>query len=158
MMNLLQGIVTDEDFSCWLNQFDEADRAFIRKLLPHYQFFNSDMIFEMLGKLYNMLVNDYHIDVNATLFVPIGYAAKSGNAITYFFKRQNDLEEKRFILLNDLNEDHLLAVKYVVFIDDFIGSGESLEKLCVDFIDKLTNEVKNRITSSVLVLLDMNKE
>ncbi|MDR2719561.1 MAG: DNA integrity scanning protein DisA nucleotide-binding domain protein [Nitrososphaerota archaeon] len=145
-MSICPSIVKRSDLTFWLNQFATEDRAIIRKLLPHYQFFTSDRVFELLGILYNMLKNDYHIDEATTLFVPIGYTAKSGNAITYFFRRQNNLKEDNFISLNDIKKNQLSWVKHIVFIDDFIGSGEYLEKLYTDFVDKLDVGDKNRIT------------
>ena len=49
--------------------------------------------------------------------------AKSGTAVAYFYKIQNNLPQNRFISSNDLPNLQLTKESAVVFLDDFIGSG-----------------------------------
>lgn len=145
MKNLFNNVLKDEDFEYWFSQFEDEDKPIIYKLLSYYQYYTSDKVFEMLNKLYTLLVDEFHIDIDTTLFIPIGYTAKSGSAITYFFKRENNLDEDKFIAMNDLRNEDFHRVKTIIFLDDFIGSGEYLESIKKDFINKLSDNIKKRV-------------
>lgn len=139
------GIIRVKDFEKWLDQFDESDREIIHKLLPYYQYFSSEKVFELLNLLYKKLVDDFNIKTETTVFVPVGYIAKSGAAISYFFRRENDLPEENFIALNDLTPEVFHRVKNIVFLDDFIGTGNYLESIKKDFVQKLSQPISERI-------------
>lgn len=102
MTNPFSGIVRDSDYERWINQFELEDQDSIIKLLDHFHYFSSDKVFELLNELYKKLVAEFNIDEKTTLFVPVGYIAKSGAAISYFFRRENNLSEESFIALKDI--------------------------------------------------------
>lgn len=145
MNNPFEGAIKNDDFQQWFEQFEEEDRQIILKLLPYYKYYSSEKVFEMLSLLYEKLVNEHDIKEETTIFVPVGYTSKSGSAITYFFKRENKLDEKSFIAMNDLRKQDFHTAKAIVFLDDFIGSGEYIESIKSEFISKLSLQVQKRV-------------
>lgn len=145
MGNPFPEIVKDSDYEKWLEQFDKGDQEYIEKLLPYFQYFSSEKVFELLNVLYNKLVSEYNIETATTLFVPVGYISKSGAAITYFFRRENDLDEANFIAMNDFTPEIFRGIKSVVFLDDFIGTGDYLNSIKKDFVQKLPDSIAKRV-------------
>ncbi len=143
--NYFPGVINDDHFEKWLDQFANNDKEIICRLLPYYNFFTSDDVFSMLNILFSKLCNEYKIEISSTIFVPIGYICKSGVAISYFFRRENYLDERLFISIEDLNEEQLEKVKTIVFLDDFIGSGEYISKIKLEYIQNIHPKFKNNI-------------
>ncbi|XMB66697.1 DNA integrity scanning protein DisA nucleotide-binding domain protein [Mycoplasmatota bacterium zrk1] len=141
MQSKLSEIVKDENYTRWIDQFDEADKRIILKLLSHYKYIDSDIFFKLLRTLYEKLIAEYNIDARRTLFVPVGYTAKSGAAVAYFFKRENDLEQESFIEMKDISINRLVNIQSVVFLDDFIGTGEYINSIKEKFIHKLSEKI-----------------
>jgi len=62
-------------------------------------------------------------------FVGMGNPAESGTHLLYYFRQENDLPTKLFVHLHELYEGTARSpkiaqgVRYVIFIDDFCGSG-----------------------------------
>lgn len=145
MTNPFSGIVRDSDYERWINQFELEDQDSIIKLLDHFHYFSSDKVFELLNELYKKLVAEFNIDEKTTLFVPVGYIAKSGAAISYFFRRENNLSEESFIALKDIEIADFHRLKNIVFLDDFIGTGEYIDSIKKDLILKLPENIRNRV-------------
>lgn len=145
MKNPFNGIIKDDDFEHWLHQFDEQDYEDIQKILVHFEYYSSERVFKLLNSLYNKLKDEFKIEEATTLFVPVGYIAKSGAAITYFFRRENQLDENCFIAFNDLHMNDFHRVKNIVFLDDFIGTGEYLNSIKDQIKSKISENILNRI-------------
>lgn len=146
MNNPLPGIVKDEDFNKWIDQFDENDKPSIQRILPYFRYYSSDDVFKLLRVLYKKLVNEYGITESTTLFVPVGYISKSGAAISYFFRRENNLDETNFVALSDLTKRLLCGYTHIVFLDDYIGSGSYMNSIKEEYIKVLPQVERDRIS------------
>lgn len=137
IIKTFKGDLTKESILNWLNQFDIDEQVFIEKLLLHYKYFSSNDVVSSLVSLFKKLVNEFGINPEKTWFIPMGYVAKSGNAIAYFFRRFNMLSEQNFLRLSDITLEKLKEKGKVVFLDDFIGSGKYASKVLSDLVENL---------------------
>lgn len=121
--NPFDGDITDEEIFSWTNQFSLEDRPFIEKLLSNFQYYSSKKVNSTIKVLHTKIQKALKIPAENIWYVPVGYVAKSGTAVAYFYKIQNNLPQNRFISSNDLPNLQLTKESAVVFLDDFIGSG-----------------------------------
>lgn len=135
--DMFNGDVPEEALRKWLSQFHASEQESIRPLLAHFRYYSSSRVFELLKVLHTKLVQDYKISPTDTWFVPYGYVAKSGSAIAYFYRRQNSLPQNRFVSAVDLTADALEHARAVVFLDDFIGSGQDVVRLWNEVVKPL---------------------
>ena len=129
-----KGDVAVEEMQVWLDQFDNDDKPLIRTLVQHFKYYSSRDVFQLLDQLFVKLTGEFHVDPMSAWFVPVGYVAKSGDAIAYFFRRNNNLPEEAFIRANDLSEARLTERSTVVFLDDFIGSGQDGLRIATEIV------------------------
>jgi len=133
-------------FVKWYSQFNDEDKWVIDKLLPHCRFYYFNKIQNNIKKLYKKLIKEYEIDPSSTLFVPVGYVANSGLTIAHLFKNMNNIEEKRInLLLNDLTVDVIMENKYVVFLDDFIGTGRYFGKIFDEYVAYQPKKIRDSV-------------
>lgn len=121
-----KGDVSAAALEKWLSQFDAEDVPYITPLVKAFKYYTVTDVFSLLERLSQRLHQELHIDPAKTWFIPSGYVAKSGDAIAYFFKRQNRVPDEAFLRGADLTEQRLSERSTVVFLDDFVGSGQLL--------------------------------
>lgn len=124
LVSVFKGDVSRSKMENWLNQFKAEHRPIIKTLVQNFRYYTYQDIFDLLRQLYEKLTNELEIDCQTTWFIPTGIVAKSGDAIAYFFRRNNGIPEESFIRINDLSEIRVADRPTVVFLDDFIGSGQ----------------------------------
>jgi hypothetical protein len=121
--NPFRGDVSDQALSEWIAQFEETERPVINQLLKAFRYYGSAQVAELVKGLYTDIHNS-STDLNSELwFVPVGYVAKSGSIIAYYFRVQNELQQDRFISPVDIAALPLTQKSTVVFLDDFLGTG-----------------------------------
>lgn len=135
----------------WLSQFDPEDLESIVPLIEHFKYYSSEDVFHLLEVLYRKLLTEVELNVEQTWFVPSGYVAKSGDAIAYFFRRSNNLPDDAFIRAADLNENLLNQRHTVVFLDDFIGSGQLLLQTENEVVARLARVKNTRFIYAAMV-------
>lgn len=121
--NPFNGDITDEAILDWLNQFSPDERPFIEKLLSNFKYYSSQKVNSLIKVLHLKIQNTLKIPIENIWFVPVGYVAKSGTAVAYFYKIQNNIPQNRFIIAKELDFLQLTKESAVVFLDDFVGSG-----------------------------------
>lgn len=121
--NPFDGDISDEAILNWLNQFSLEERPFIEKLLSNFQYYSSKKVNSVIKVLHAKIQEILKIPAENIWYVPVGYVAKSGSAVAYFYKIQNNLPQNRFVSPNELPSLKLTNESAVVFLDDFIGSG-----------------------------------
>ena len=121
--NPFEGDIRDDEIKRWLDQFERAEQPLIIKLLKEFKYYSSKKVNLLLRKLWTMILNDLKTSVDNVWFVPVGYVAKSGSAIAYFFKKVNNLHIDKFIPINEINSIKVSSETTIVFLDDYIGSG-----------------------------------
>jgi len=108
----------------WKAQFRQEDQWAIIRLLKYLRFYSIDEMTSLLKNLHQTLFNIYGNTLNNAIYVPCGYVASSGAAVSYLYRRANQISEKQFIAIADIAES-VKNGKVIVFLDDFIGTGHS---------------------------------
>jgi hypothetical protein len=121
--NPFNGLVDDAAIVTWLEQFEPDEYGIIETLLKHFRFYGPAGVNSALRTLHARVMQVVKRPLSNVWFIPVGYVAKSGSAIAYFYKTQNDIPQERFILSTDLEKIRLSEQDAVVFLDDYIGSG-----------------------------------
>lgn len=123
VLNPFDGDIDNETITSWLDQFKPEEHTLIKKLLSNFRYYSYRKVNCLLRTLHLKIQETLHLSTDKIWYVPVGYVAKSGSAVAYFFKKQNNVPQNRFISLRDLKSVHLTKETAVVFLDDFIGSG-----------------------------------
>ncbi len=121
--NPFDGDVSDEAIIRWLNQFKLDERPIIEKLLANFRYYSFKKVNSLLRVLHAGVQNALQLPSEKVWFVPVGYVSKSGAAVAYFYRKQNNVPQHRFISTRDMLSVQLPNETAVVFLDDFIGSG-----------------------------------
>jgi len=120
---VFDGDVTRDDYERWLAQFPPSDRPFAQKLVQAFRYYSLRRMNAVLRQLYLQVVERAGVPEDRLRFIPVGYVAKSGSVIAYYFRKQNKLKEDRFLSSNHVGILESNAGLVPVLIDDFIGSG-----------------------------------
>jgi broad specificity phosphatase PhoE len=124
-----------DDVMSWVLQFDERDQSLATKLFLKLKYFNLTEVDRLCKALYAHLPEHVSADLDQAQFVGLGAAADSGGMLLYHYRVINNLPESNFITVDGLR-DHLAATydrpsrpRHLVFLDDFIGTGEQAIEL-----------------------------
>jgi hypothetical protein len=119
--------IDDEEFNRWFSQFAEDESAVVATLLTSFRYYGSRRVLELCRELFASLPEPRA--GAKRIYVPAGFVAKSGSAIAYFFKTQNDLPSEAFTPYEELASGrHASEALDVVLIDDFVGTGTTAEE------------------------------
>lgn len=129
MKNPFQSTVSDESLMEWLDQFGGHEKPTIEVLLSNFQYYDPKTVNDKLKILYGLILIKAATAEENIFFVPVGYVAKSGSAIAYFFKTQNEIPQSQFILPSDLESMIPDPKTVIVFLDDYIGSGQQARQV-----------------------------
>lgn len=149
--------IKPDQYAEWLDQFDEPDRAVIEHLVERFRYYSVSRVSEAMRRLYAAIVAQAGVDPERLRFIPVGYVAKSGSAIAYYFRKQNKLKEDAFLTSADVgafDEDDSLVP---VLIDDFIGSGHQSIQV-VDELRAAAPTYTGKIIFAVVVALERGLE
>jgi len=120
--DIFDGEISKSKYSNWLSQFEKDELSFIEKLVSNFTYISFRKLQIYVQELHREILKSIKTIENV-LFVPVGYVVKSGSVVAYFYKKQNDLRENLFIPYSDLSDRRLASAEAVVFIDDFVGTG-----------------------------------
>jgi len=137
IQKIFDGSISETDYDKWLSQFEKEDIPIINTLVENINYFSLKKTEKQILKLYNLILEATN-DISKVLFIPVGYVVKSGSVVAYSFRKQNQIPENKFIPYSDLNEDVLKNIDYLVFIDDFIGTGHQCNEVWRDLSRKLS--------------------
>ncbi|MGV9012964.1 MAG: phosphoribosyltransferase-like protein [Flavobacteriales bacterium] len=135
----LQGSVTVVDILNWLENFRQDERADALELASALEFISEKHLLECMDESVKQLLNACPSDITFVL-LPLGGYGKSGTLLTYYLKKcpTYDSHSSRFILVESpsalqqvLDRRNTQTHDRLVVLDDFLGSGESME----DFYD-----------------------
>jgi hypothetical protein len=127
--NPFRGAVSDDVILEWLGQFEPEEQDIIERLLASFRFYGFDTINSHLRQLHTQILTVTGVPATSIWYVPVGYVAKSGSVIAYFYKTQNDIPQERFILASDLATVRATNSTAIVFLDDYIGSGHQARQV-----------------------------
>src|SRR2546426_681456 len=123
VFNPFYGDVTDKAVAEWIEQFEDSERPIINQLLKAFRYYGSAQVAKLVKRIYQDVLASSVNSRSGFWFVPVGYVAKSGSIIAYYFRVQNELREDQFISPADLAALPLRENNSVVFLDDFLGTG-----------------------------------
>ena len=85
-INPFRGAVSDEVIAEWLGQFAPEERDIVERLLANFRFYGFDTINSHLRQLHTQILAAAGVPPDSIWYVPVGYVAKSGSVIAYFYK------------------------------------------------------------------------
>ncbi|MFW9887744.1 MAG: DNA integrity scanning protein DisA nucleotide-binding domain protein [Candidatus Thorarchaeota archaeon] len=118
-----EGDVSKATLRKWLIQFKDDEIPIIKKLLASFDYYSVKKSFSLLGKLHMSIFGTRTPPFERTWFVPVGSVSRSGDAIAYFYRKQNGIPPDRFVSLERLPEIAADPGDTVVFLDNFIRTG-----------------------------------
>jgi len=136
----------------WLAQFDDNHLDVGLKLLKHVEFYKQPRVVHELQVLHETLeqINDNQREM---IFCAFGQAGKSGDSLLHTYRIANHIPTlSSFIHLTDLPDYVEREDLMLVFVDDFIGTGDQALKLW-EKIQGVINE-ENQVYLMVLCATD----
>ncbi len=149
--NPFEGDISNEAIQSWLLQFDEEDRSAVVTLLSGFRYYSSKKVSAMAKGLYQSLKACMGATNHNVWFVPVGYVAKSGSIIAYYFRTQNNLPQDRFVAASDLASLVTKEDEKIVFLDDYVGSGHQAIQVWKEAVSALPSLAGKRCAYAVLV-------
>lgn len=114
----------------WLENFEPEDVELAKDLLRVFEYISFDEFVYRLNDLLKTILDDIPKG-EKIIILPYGKVGKSGTFVTYpikktleYSKREKDIEIEH----NYLKYKRFRKYKYVIFLDDFIGSGKTFKK------------------------------
>jgi hypothetical protein len=142
LVTKLKYVVRPLDIIKWLGNFDTKDMGFAKDVITNLNVYTTNEIEEILndsfGTLFKQLEKKEKIIVN-----PIGEFGKSGSMVSYFFQRttffKNRSNKSKTALLPILDQfEFKKGKKYsLVLLDDFVGSGNTIESYYIENVEKI---------------------
>lgn len=114
----------------WLENFNPEDVELAKDLLRVYEYITFDEFVYRLNDLLKTIL-DKIPKGEKIIIMPYGKIGKSGTFVTYPIKKTKEYSkrEKDIVIEHDfLKFKRFRKYKYVIFIDDFIGSGKTFFK------------------------------
>lgn len=120
--------ISKSEIRIWLRQFLEEHLYIGLKLLQSVDFYEPPRIirdFRTAHEQFLATINDQSLQ--RVFFFPFGHAGKSGSALSYHYRTANNISPQKFKYnfteLTTLFEEEADQEYKLVFIDDFIGTG-----------------------------------
>ncbi len=134
--DIFDNSISDTEYSKWINQFERADIPFIEILVSQIKYLSIRRTENHIRNLYSLLLTEIE-SIDHVLFIPVGYVVKSGSVVAYSFRKLNQIPENRFIPYSDLDSKTLSGIKYLILIDDLVGTGNQCSEVWRDLTTKL---------------------
>jgi hypothetical protein len=116
----------------WIDLFDRNHGEFAIKILDKVFYVDQAKILAAYQSVHQQLVNMYD-DLSHVYFVGYGYAGSSGQSMLYRYKIANNLRntpiESNFIYMSDVQNLRLVQDPVILFVDDFLGTGDEATRL-----------------------------
>lgn len=115
-----------DDIERWLYNFTPEHRPAALELLKHIQVFTTSDIQNWSKFLHGYLPPEVTTAGRQTRYVGLGLASESGSLVAYHYRSQNNLAVDLFLEPRQVIDTGYLSaesVKNIIFLDDFVGSG-----------------------------------
>jgi adenine/guanine phosphoribosyltransferase-like PRPP-binding protein len=136
---IFDGEIIKEKYATWASQFDKSELPIIEKLVANFTYVSLRKLQIYVQQLHNEIANSIK-DIDNVIFVPVGYVVKSGSVVAYFYKKENELRENMFIPYSDLTSQRIASAEAIVFIDDFVGTGNQAVQIWHDIKNKFVKQ------------------
>jgi hypothetical protein len=127
----------------WLHNFHPDHRSLAMELLRNVDFFSKQQCYEWCQNLHTSLPSEIS-QSNNTFYVGIGSASESGSLVSYYYRTANELDVTRFLDLTQAADPIFLQhrnARNLVFVDDFIGSGNQATRFWQSFSSRLGHHI-----------------
>jgi hypothetical protein len=106
----------------------ELGRVFL-DIVKHYNYYSRERLDQLMGKFYNVIVNELKLNENFTIYSRIEDDSKidSSNFFLEEFKILNNISNHFSYDIEKLDIENFDNIQNVIFIDDIIGSGKTVE-------------------------------
>lgn len=149
LSNQLQSVgVSTDQFEQWLAQFPESERASALALAERLDLIDYPRFLQMLKQLGQKLQTVVGDLKSENVVFSRGYVAKSGDLVSYFFRRVNEIPATHFVNLESRPSGDTL-----VLLDDYTGTGT---QLLVEVLARKFPKVLPRFRKIVLAFLVAN--
>lgn len=130
--------ITRDDVVQWLDQFDNAvEQRLMFRLLERFRLITEAELLEGLRRLNRLIGHEGRISLDRgqrtlahVVVAGVGGPGTSGEAIAYKYRQANNVRQRNVVGVDQIGarlaEDP--AVRSVVLVDDFIGSGKTVTK------------------------------
>jgi hypothetical protein len=143
--------VTEAGILDWLSQFEDAHRDTAARLLDAVEFISAEQLHQAFRSLIAKLPG-WHRNANRrrgrfTFVAFSSSAGESGDNMLHQFRLANNLNRREFDSLfigrSDLLRSGLGATDTVVFLDDFVGTGNQAVTAWQAMFEELTSQIGN---------------
>jgi hypothetical protein len=148
--NVFDGDVSPEEIATWLEQFTPDDRPIAQKLVAAFDYTSTSKLKKIVVDLYAAITSKLPAG-EPVWYVPVGYVAKSGAVIAYFFRTMNNLSLSHFIAPSDIQSLRPDTEGMVVFLDDYLGSGHQAVQVWENVARPAAAKSKLKFAYAVLV-------
>lgn len=133
--------ITEDRLRCWIEQFkNNYHQRLILKLLQRVKFYSVPIIREKMEEAHTIVTRKLHKErgtwkKNEIIVSYIGKYGKSSSRYAHIYKDENNIPNANIIEYSKIADliKSTAEIKAIVFIDDFIGTGEQgkgyLEKI-----------------------------
>lgn len=115
----------EKDIVSWLENFEPSHRGLAMKILDKVEVHSKEDCQRWCQKLHSKLPS--HIRKSSdTFYVGLGLPSESGSLVSYYYRTINSLAPEVFLDFNEAADATLLnlrSARTLIFLDDFIGSG-----------------------------------
>lgn len=110
------------------------------ELVKHYNYYTRERINKLIVEFYNVITEELELDENYTMYSRIEKDAKinSSNFFLEEFKIANDISCHNSYDIEKLDIGYFDYIENVVFLDDIIGTGSTVEKFFNKYRNKLS--------------------
>lgn len=143
----LKKVTSPLDILKWLGNFKPSEVELAIDIISNMTVYTTNEIEEILNDSFQSIFPN--ISKNERIIVnPIGDFGKSGSMITYFFQKtsfyKNRKNQGKTKLLASVDKiDYKLNKEYtLILLDDFIGSGNTIEEYFLKHIEPIKNNFK----------------
>lgn len=150
--------VTEYDVFRWLQNFKEDEWTMAMNVLDKVVYYSSDRIDEIVESYIKQIIQEYqdkHIYIQ-----PSGSVGKSGHVMAYHAKKvieklENEgLPKDVLTLLNLKNIVNIKKNSVIVLLDDFSGTGESIQKFYDKYVKGIVNPVQVHVCALTVAYLE----
>ena len=149
----LKNSVSPSKIISWLENFEEKDIDNAIDLLHVFEYVTFDEILYRFNDLLDKILKNVPSN-EKIIILPYGKVGKSGSLITYPLKHTKSYKKrsKDILLTHDFTSiDNPSIYNHIIFIDDFIGSGDTFHKEYKVIADIETWISSNKINNTYIL-------
>lgn len=139
----------------WLAQFDDDDLPLATHVLGSVHYINATNIRAMTQQLFDMALAEFDgKGITRAAFVAVGSLGAGSGTVARVLRDAIQRTNHRLVSMLELSRAAPGEFDAIVFIDDFSGTGESLEDWWTD-VESLVRPVSTQVFVGLLVLNEM---